>query len=130
MEEKNREKQNRKDYWLHKNIVVKIVTNKLGEKYFKKKAVVLDLADKYTGVVKLMESGTEIKLDQAHLETVLPSLGKQVVVLNGAYRGELAVLDKINVEKFNAQITITTVSVQLRIFLIVFCLLTSIRYFS
>jgi len=116
MEEKNREKQNRKDYWLHKNIVVKIVTNKLGEKYFKKKAVVIDLADKYTGVVKLMESGTEIKLDQAHLETVLPSLGKQVVVLNGAYRGELAVLDKINVEKFNAQITITTVSVELRIF--------------
>lgn len=31
---------NRKDYWLHEGIVVKIVTKKLGEKYYKKKAVV------------------------------------------------------------------------------------------
>lgn len=108
MEEKNREKQNRKDYWLHKDIVVKIVTNKLGTKYFKKKAVVTDVVDRYTGVVRLIETGTVIKLDQAHLETVLPGLGKQVIVLNGAYRGETATLDKINVDEFNALITINT----------------------
>ncbi|XP_021344447.1 DNA/RNA-binding protein KIN17-like, partial [Mizuhopecten yessoensis] len=39
-EEKKKEKMNRKDYWLHKGIVVKVVTKKLGEKYYKKKAFV------------------------------------------------------------------------------------------
>lgn len=39
-EKKKKEKLNRKDYWLHEGIVVKIVTKKLGEKYYKKKAVV------------------------------------------------------------------------------------------
>lgn len=39
-EEKKKEKTNRKDYWLTEGIVVKIVTKKLGEKFYKKKAVV------------------------------------------------------------------------------------------
>ena len=39
-EEEKKEKKNRKDHWLHKDIVVKVVTKKLGEKYYKKKAVV------------------------------------------------------------------------------------------
>lgn len=108
MEEKSREKQNRRDYWLHKNIVIKIVTKKLGEKYHKKKAVVTDVVDKYTGVVRLVETDAVIKLDQAHMETVLPAIGKQVLVLNGAYRGEVADLDKINIDDFNAELTIKT----------------------
>ena len=40
MEEKTKEKVNRKDYWLHEGIIVKVITNKLGDKYYKKKAVV------------------------------------------------------------------------------------------
>ena len=42
MEEKKRKQQQpvRTDYWLQPNIVVKVVTKKLGEKYHKKKAVV------------------------------------------------------------------------------------------
>ena len=31
---------NRRDYWLTEDIVVKVITKKLGEKYYKKKAVV------------------------------------------------------------------------------------------
>jgi len=108
MEEKKREKQNRKDYWLHKNIVVKIATNKLGEKYYKKKAVVLDVDDKYTANIKLLDSGSVIKIDQAHLETVLPAIGKQVLILNGAYRGETATLEAINEKDFNAKLMISS----------------------
>lgn len=89
--------------------MVKITTSKLGDKYYKKKAIVTDVIDKYTGVVKLIESSVVIKLDQAHMETVLPSLGKSVLVLNGAYRGESAILEKIDVEKFCASIRIITV---------------------
>lgn len=40
VEEAKKEMKNRKDFWLHTNIVVKIITKKLGEKYYKKKAVV------------------------------------------------------------------------------------------
>jgi DNA/RNA-binding protein KIN17 len=111
MEEKKREKMNRKDYWLHKNIIVKITTNKLGEKFYKKKAIVMDVIDNYTGVVKLLDSGTIIKLDQAHLETVLPAIGKSILVLNGAYRGELAVLEQINEKDFSAKISILAVRI-------------------
>ena len=35
-----KEKKNRKDYWLHEGIVVKAITKKLGEKYYKKKGVI------------------------------------------------------------------------------------------
>ena len=88
---------------------MKITTNKLGEKYYKKKGVVMDVVDLYTGVVKLIETGATIKIDQAHLETVLPAVGKQVVVLNGAYRGQLALLEGINEKEFNAKISIANV---------------------
>jgi len=105
-EEKRKEKLNRKDNWLHKNIIVKIITNKLGEKYYKKKAIVTDVIDLYTAVVKLIETGTVIKLDQAHLETVLPAVGRKVLVVNGAYRGEIATLEDINEKEFSVKIEI------------------------
>ena len=40
MEEEKKEKMNRKDYWLHPGIVVKIVTKKIGVSYYKKKGVI------------------------------------------------------------------------------------------
>lgn len=90
--------------------MVKIVTSKLGEKYHKKKGVVVDVADTYTGVVRLLDPpNSTLKIDQAHLETVLPAIGKQVLVVNGAYRGETATLDEINEKDFSARITISAV---------------------
>lgn len=43
MEEKKRKQQQpvRTDHWLQPNIVVKVVTKRLGDKYHKKKAVVM-----------------------------------------------------------------------------------------
>lgn len=43
MEEKKKQQQQpvRTDYWLQPNIVVKVITKKLGERYHKRKAVVL-----------------------------------------------------------------------------------------
>lgn len=92
-----------------KDIVVKITTSKLGEKYYKKKAVVTEVIDKYTGVVRLLDTDTVIKIDQAHLETVLPAIGKEVIIVNGAYRGEIAILEDINQDKFCAKISIAAV---------------------
>ena len=39
-EEQVKEKKNRKDYWLHDGIVVKVLTKKLGDKYYKKKGFI------------------------------------------------------------------------------------------
>ncbi|KAE8616613.1 hypothetical protein XENTR_v10008844 [Xenopus tropicalis] len=105
MEEKKK-KTERTDFWLQPEIVVKIVTKKLGEKYYKKKAVVKEVIDRYTAVVKLVDSGDKLKLDQTHLETVIPAPGKRVFVLNGGYKGNFGILDCINEKSFSATIEI------------------------
>ena len=43
--------------------------------------------DEYTCMVRLVEDDSKcVKLDQTHLETVIPAIGKSVLVVNGAYR--------------------------------------------
>uniref|UniRef100_A0A8C5CWR9 Kin17 DNA and RNA binding protein n=1 Tax=Gadus morhua TaxID=8049 RepID=A0A8C5CWR9_GADMO len=110
MEERKKKKQMsasaRTENWLQPNIVVKIVTKKLGEKYHKKKAVIQEVRDQYTAVVKLVISGDKLKLDQSHLETVIPAPGKRVMILNGEYRDTEAVLEGIDEKKFSATLTL------------------------
>ncbi|KAF1450099.1 KIN17 protein, partial [Pygoscelis papua] len=104
--EEEKKRTSRRDYWLQPEIIVKIVTKKLGEKYHKKKAVVKEVIDKYTAVVKMIDSGDKLKLDQTHLETVIPAPGKKVMVLNGGYRGNEGILESINEKRFSATIII------------------------
>ncbi|TMS02816.1 DNA/RNA-binding protein KIN17 [Larimichthys crocea] len=108
MEEKKKKKQDavRTDYWLQPNIVVKVVTKRLGEKYYKKKALVTEVKDKYGAVVKMVDSGDKLKLDQTHVETVIPAPGKRVLILNGPYRDTEAVLEGIDVKNFTATLTL------------------------
>uniref|UniRef100_A0A8C9WGX1 DNA/RNA-binding protein KIN17 n=1 Tax=Scleropages formosus TaxID=113540 RepID=A0A8C9WGX1_SCLFO len=101
---KEKKKSVRTDNWLQPDIVVKVITNQLGEKYYKKKGVVKRVQDKYAAVVKMIDSGDKLKLDQSHLETVIPALGKQVLVLNGAHRETLAILDSIDEKNFSARL--------------------------
>uniref|UniRef100_A0A8C2R2I5 DNA/RNA-binding protein KIN17 n=1 Tax=Capra hircus TaxID=9925 RepID=A0A8C2R2I5_CAPHI len=89
-------------------IIVKIITKKLGEKYHKKKGIVKEVIDKYTAVVKMIDSGDKLKLDQTHLETVIPAPGKRILVLNGGYRGNEGTLESINEKTFSATIVIET----------------------
>ncbi|XP_041346944.1 DNA/RNA-binding protein KIN17-like isoform X2 [Gigantopelta aegis] len=86
-EEQKREKMNRKDYWLHPGIVVKIVSKKLGDKYYKKKAYVKEVQDLYAGLIKTIDEGVTLRVDQTHVETVIPAIGKPVLIVNGAYYG-------------------------------------------
>ncbi|KAL7982835.1 hypothetical protein Chor_013171 [Crotalus horridus] len=104
--EEEKKKTARLDYWLQPEIVVKIITKKLGEKYYKRKAIVKEVIDKYTAVVKLIHSGDKLRLDQTHLETVIPALGKKVLILNGGYRGNEAVLQDISEKTFSATVLI------------------------
>lgn len=99
-EEEKRKKVTKKDYWLSEDIVVKIVTDSLGEKYFKKKGVVVKVIDKYCAKVQLLNCDSKVKLDQAHLETVIPAVGRKVKILNGSYTGVTAELLEINTKQF------------------------------
>ena len=88
--------------WLAKNIIVKVVTKDLGSKFYKQKGVVKSLVDRYTAIVKLLECGTKLKLDQSKLETVIPNKGREVLVLKGKYSGENALLESIQESDFSA----------------------------
>ncbi|KAJ8919982.1 hypothetical protein NQ315_006512 [Exocentrus adspersus] len=107
-EELEREKRNRKDYWIAEDIIVKIMTKSLGEDFYKQKGVVREVVGKYVAIVKLLEGGKKLKIDQEHLETVIPAIGKQVKVVNGAYRGEIATLLSLNEKNFCVDIEIST----------------------
>ncbi|XP_059119494.1 DNA/RNA-binding protein KIN17 isoform X2 [Peromyscus eremicus] len=106
--EEEKKRTARTDAWLQPGIVVKIITKKLGEKYHKKKGVVKEVIDRYTAVVKMIDSGDRLKLDQTHLETVIPAPGKRILVLNGGYRGNEGALESINEKAFSATIVIET----------------------
>nr|XP_020028367.1 DNA/RNA-binding protein KIN17 isoform X2 [Castor canadensis] len=67
-----------------------------------------EVIDKYTAVVKMIDSGDKLKLDQTHLETVIPAPGKRILVLNGGYRGNEGTLESINEKTFSATIVIET----------------------
>ena len=43
----------------------------------------------------MLDSGDVLRLDQAHLETVVPNFGGKVLIVNGGYRGEHAILEDV-----------------------------------
>ncbi|XP_061725484.1 DNA/RNA-binding protein KIN17 [Cydia pomonella] len=108
MEQRAKEKNNRKDYWLTEGILVKIVTKSLGDKYYKRKGVIEKVIEKYGAQVKLVDDGTKIKLDQNHLETVIPSPGRSVLFVNGPHRGAKGVLKEIDTDHFCCIVEVTT----------------------
>jgi len=94
--------------WLRKNIVVKVVTKSLGDKYYKKKGYVKEVIDDFAALVVMNDTGAKVKLDQDHLETVIPQEGREVVILWGKWEGETAILRNIDTEKFCASLKLET----------------------
>jgi DNA/RNA-binding protein KIN17 len=106
-DEKAKEKVNRKDYWLCKDLVVKVMSKSLADKgYYKEKGVVERVISKYVGEIRMLESNHLLKVDQEELETVLPQIGGTVRIVNGAYRGSNARLLAIDTQKFAAKVQI------------------------
>ncbi|UJR10330.1 hypothetical protein I4U23_014536 [Adineta vaga] len=100
---------NRKDYWLYEGITVKIVTLRLDEKYYKKKGVIIKVENHYQAIVKMIETNDKIRIDQVHVETVIPAIGKRVLVVNGTHCGQEAILEAIHQDSFSVDITLLTV---------------------
>lgn len=95
-----RKAQDNEDGWLSEDIVVKVVLKSLGEKYYGKKGYVTKVLDKYGALVKMIDTEVKLKLDQDHLETVIPNIGRQVKILKGPHKGSVAELVDINTNKF------------------------------
>jgi len=95
--------------WLVQGIVIKLVTKRLGDKFYKKKAFVKEvMEDKYTALVKLIETGDKVKIDQAHVETVIPAIGKGVKLLKGPHRGCEGILTDLVEEDFCCWVRLET----------------------
>eukprot|EP00466_Bigelowiella_natans_P017891 jgi/Bigna1/48674/estExt_Genewise1.C_300090 len=78
----------KKENWLFREIIVKVLNKKLaGGKYYKKKAVVLKVRKKFEGEIKMLDSGDVLRIDQEYLETVIPGVKRPVLIVNGSYRG-------------------------------------------
>ncbi|MPC09907.1 DNA/RNA-binding protein KIN17-like [Portunus trituberculatus] len=88
--------------WVIEDIIVKVVTKDLGSKYYKQKGIVKEVVGKYAAIVRLLDCNTKLKLDQTHLETVIPSVGRAVLVVAGPRRGSQAMLHSIQEESFSA----------------------------
>lgn len=98
--------------WLRDGLVVKVVTRSLGEKYYKAKGVVqIQEGDKSPcciAKVKLTSPSEVVdhvlRLDQEHLETVIPAIGKTVLILGGKWEGTMAALKKVRLEEFSVDV--------------------------
>ncbi|XP_033648109.1 DNA/RNA-binding protein KIN17-like [Asterias rubens] len=107
-ERKKKAKVTRTENWLTEGIVVKVTTKRLGEKYHKKKGVIMEVRDLFTGVVKMVDTGAKIKVDQQHVETVIPAPGKLVLVVNGPHRGQKGSLLSLEDQSFSVSIKLQT----------------------
>mmetsp|Transcript_41346 Transcript_41346/g.99026 ORF Transcript_41346/g.99026 Transcript_41346/m.99026 type:complete len:479 (+) Transcript_41346:101-1537(+) len=116
------------DYWLYRDIVVRVIAKDLaGGKYFRRKAVVDKLVDRYTAEVEILDSdpdardgGDILRLDQADLETVVPKIkhhdsdknhkmknkSSKVRVLVGKYRGCKAVVEYLDKKRYVADLVV------------------------
>jgi DNA/RNA-binding protein KIN17 len=108
------ESRDRKEYWLHTGIVVKVMNKKVGDgKYYKRKARVRKVIDRYVGEVKMLDDdGDVLRVDQEQLETVVPSAGGRVLMVNGRGRGSEGELLRIDVDNFCASIKVATGKMQ------------------
>eukprot|EP00903_Cladosiphon_okamuranus_P006907 g6722.t1 len=99
----------RKDYWLRPGIIVKVMNKKVGGgKYYKKKARLRKVVERYVGEVKMLDSGDRLRVDQDDLETVIPAVGGELLIVNGRCRGERATLLSLDTDAFAASVRVTS----------------------
>ena len=104
----------RKDYWIRRNIVVRIISKKLsGGKYYKRKGVIIRVIDRYMAEVEILDTapdakdgGDLIRIDQDDLETVVPKEGKECRILNGRGRGKRAEVISLDKAKYRGTLKI------------------------
>ncbi|XP_072753862.1 DNA/RNA-binding protein KIN17 [Anoplolepis gracilipes] len=95
--------------WLKKNLMVKVTTKGLSDKYYKAKGVVQSVEkDGFVAKVKLKTpeevDGHVIRLDQEYLETVIPAIGKEVLILWGKHKDKIGIVKKLHIEHYSIDV--------------------------
>ncbi|CAJ1925322.1 unnamed protein product [Cylindrotheca closterium] len=68
--------------WLTPNIRVRVITSKFGRSHDKRKGVVVDVASTKGATIK-MERGEILQVPERYLETALPKVGGNAIILTG-----------------------------------------------
>jgi len=83
----NSKKENDNPLWVIPNIRVRVITEKLGKRYFRQKGVVVDVTRRHGATLRMDmadSSGRVLEhVPEHYLETALPKTGGQAVVLTG-----------------------------------------------
>lgn len=94
--------------WIAPGIIVKIWSEKMGERFHNKKGEIIKVENKFTALVELFKTKALIKIDQTQLETVVPAFGRAVLVVNGRWRSREAKLMDLDRDTFIADLLITS----------------------
>ncbi|SBS86354.1 DNA/RNA-binding protein KIN17, putative [Plasmodium ovale] len=94
------------NWWICKNIIVKIIDKK--HKYYDNKGVIVSVSsdEKYNCEIRMSNSGKTVTAHQKQLQTVIPKSGRKVMVLRGKYRGYTGEVKKIPTDQESAVISI------------------------
>jgi DNA/RNA-binding protein KIN17 len=96
-----------KDYWIIPGLVVKILNKTIADgQFYGKKGIITKVIDLYVAQVKLPENGIIIKIDQSHLETVIPALESTVAIVNGKYRGKNGILKEVDFDNYKTKVLV------------------------
>ncbi|RKP17390.1 hypothetical protein ROZALSC1DRAFT_30795 [Rozella allomycis CSF55] len=105
-----KEKETVLENWLHPNIWVKVLNKELEDgKFYKKKGIVVKVIDRFIAQIEIEDERGKvmIRIDQDELETVIPAIGKKVLIVNGERRGSVGILEEIDFERYNATIKLS-----------------------
>lgn len=101
------------DNWLVSGLIVKVMNKKVGDgSYYGKKGKIIDVIDLYVGIIQILDSNVKLKVDQAHLETVIPAIGSDIFIVNGEHRGKVGILEEVNVNLYKAVVRVDDVIIQ------------------
>jgi DNA/RNA-binding protein KIN17 len=91
--------------WIKPGIIVKVLNSSLaGGKYMNRKGKIIRCIGDYVAEIQLLDSSDVIRLDQVHLQTSVPPVGDLVLVLKGDDRGAMALVEKLHIDRFCADL--------------------------
>lgn len=93
--------------WIQEGIVVKVMSRALQPHgYYKAKAEVVAICDRFVAELEVLGSGDVLRVDQRELETVIPQIGSEVAVIKGRFKGQRATLLQVDVDNFRAKVVL------------------------
>ena len=88
--------------WITKDIAVRVLNRDLAKgRFYKQKGIVLSTQE-FVAKIEMYEDGKRIRIDQDDLETVIPKIGKKVLVLCGKRKGSVATVISLDKARYKA----------------------------